>query len=118
MTTVISIIAGNITIFAINNHCKSYLRDAEIWPEDTVAVIKPIIQSNCGCDDLCRDLNIVPIPRPISYIAQITCKKNATTYCRSSVQDLLRIWVQVPAKEDTICFDAYNRTKIWAASCH
>ena len=115
ITRLISIIAGFIYNLAPQAGCDSYL-DNEVDPVEVMSSI----MSNCGCDDfLCRDLNIVPIPHPISaYRNQYTCKQTATADCKSSVQDLFYVWIKVPTKDDKICRDLYNRTKIWATSCN
>ena len=108
------IIAGFIYNLAPHVGCDRYL-DNEVDPVEVMSYIV----SNCGCDDfLCRDLNIVPIPHPISaYRNQYTCKKTATEDCKSSVQVWWHVWIQTPPAELKACFDAYIRTKIWATSC-
>ena len=115
ITPLISIIAGFINNLAPRGYCQHYLNNTV----DPVEVFEPII-SNCGCDDyfICRDLSRVPIPHPITHPFQLICKKNATADCKSSVQTLFQIWIQVPTKDDPICSDAYNWTKIWATSCN
>ena len=115
ITPLISIIAGFINNLAPRGYCQQYLNNTV----DPVEVFEPII-SNCGCDDyfICRDLSRVPIPHPITHPFQFICNKNATADCKSSVQTLFQIWIQVPTKDDPICSDAYNWTKIWATSCN
>ena len=114
ITTLISMIAGFIRNLAPQGPCDQYLEDGI-----DVAALMKAIGSNCGCVyPTCRDLNIVPITHPISYHVQFTCKQTATADCKSSVQNWFDVWIKVPTKDDKICLDFYNRTKIWATSCN
>ena len=112
ITTLISVIAGPIHNLASQGDCKPYL-------VEFLDLVMKNIESKCGCDDyfVCRDLNRTPIPHPISFPFQPTCKKTATKDCRSSVHDLFYVWSKVPTKDDKICSDAYNITIILANSC-
>ena len=111
-TSLILIMAG----FMYNkNMCDSYLKD-EAYVNELFESIKP----NCGCIDPyppCRYINIDPIHNPISWVLRISCKKNATAACKSSVKDITKIWMKVPPKDDKVCFNAYKETEMWASSC-
>merc|ERR1739845_53394 len=79
--------------------------------------------SSCGCTRstytiVCRDLDLVPIPNPIFWNFQPTCKKSISAGCKVSVEKLDKVWIKVPKDDDEICKDAYKRTKILAKSCN
>ena len=97
--------------------CDSYLED-----EADVKELWDSIDSSCGCsytNPICRDLNIVPISNPISWRYRLTCKKTATVVCKTSVNEVTKIWKKVPTKNDkVVCYSLYEEIKLWATSCN
>ena len=93
--------------------CCSYMSDCahnkELWEP---------VESSCGCSyPLCRELNVVRMPDPIYWDFRFTCKETATEACRTSVKEFTKIWVEVPTKDDYVCYNAYKETELWATSC-
>ena len=95
--------------------CDSYLKDT------TTDQVMLSIVSSCGCTlgrPLCRDLNVVLKPDPISWPYRLTCKNTAAPACKTSVEVWTKVYKKVPPKEDKLCFDFYKETQIWAKSCN
>ena len=94
--------------------CDSYLKD-EAYTEE----LWEVVESSCGCSyPNCRELNVVYLPEPSFWHFRFTCKETATAACRTSVKEFTNIWAEVPTKDDEVCFNAYQETKLWATSCN
>ena len=96
--------------------CDSYLKDT------TTHQVMMSIMSSCGCSTmgrpLCRDLNVVEKPDPISWPYRLTCKSTAALACKTAVEVWTKVYKKVPNKDDKFCFDFYKETQVWAKSCN
>ena len=106
--------------------CGYYAKPGTDWAR----AFLPVYLS-CGCNGdmmdffdmaafiaTCRDLNLLLVTNPISWIYQPTCKQTADASCKASVDDFAKLWIKVPKDGNDFCADLYKGSQIMARSCN
>merc|ERR1712154_212888 len=95
--------------------CVSYMK-----PRSDLKGLLTNFVSSCGCTAsasslVCRDLEVHPQPTPCwSY--SMSCKETATAGCKTSVEELAKVWIKRPEDEDE-CLWCWIRIQNMEYSC-